>query len=115
MTLIIEVESTTQQNRWREVIISSCHVLHVKDCLDLDVEIFAQDPNSEMRVFAISASHPFIATWPPIRTKIVGLLREYEWETLDLLLYGKTIDDAKPTVFIATKDMSKYDWSKLVP
>ena len=113
-TLIIEAESTKEQSRWRELIISSCHVLHVKNCLELDVEILAQDPNSEMRVFAVPATHPVVAAWPRLRAKIIELLQHYEWETLDMLLYGETIEKAKPTVFITTEETSNNDWSGLL-
>ncbi len=78
-TIIIEAESTEQQSRWRDIIISSCHILHVKDCLELDVEIIAQDPRSEWRVFAVPATHPLVAAWPRLRAKIIELLRNYEW------------------------------------
>ena len=50
-TLFIEVGSTEQ---WKEIIISACRILHVKDCLELDVVIIAQDPRSEWRVFAVA-------------------------------------------------------------
>ncbi len=112
-TIIIEAESTEQQSRWREIIISSCPILHVKDCLELDVEIIAQDPRSEWRVFAVPATHPLVAAWPRLRAKIIELLRNYEWETLDMLLYGETRREAKPTVFITTKKKSKNDWLEI--
>ena len=109
-TIIIEVESIEQQSQWKEIIISSCYILHVKDCLELDVEIVAQDPKSEWRVFAIPATHPLVATWPQLRAKIIDLLRNYEWETLDVLLYGEIKSEAKPTIFITTKEKSKNNW-----
>lgn len=45
----MKVVSTEQQSRWKEILISSCLVLHVLDCLGLDIDIIAQDPNSDMR------------------------------------------------------------------
>ena len=109
-TIFIGVGSTEQQSQWKEIIVSSCNILHVKNCLDLDVVVIAPDPRSEWRVFAVSAAHRLVATWPQLRANIIDLLRNYEWEALDMLLYGETESKAIPTVFITTKEMSKYNW-----
>ena len=85
-------------------------MFHVKDFLELDVEIMAQDPSSEWRVFAVPATHPLVAAWPRLRATVIELLRNYEWETLDMLLYGETRREVKSTVFITTKEKSKNDW-----
>ena len=52
-TLFTEVEPTEQQSRWRETIISTCHVLHVKSCLELAVGIFAKVPNPERHAYSL--------------------------------------------------------------
>lgn len=110
-TLIIEARSTEQQSRWKETIISSCHVLHVKDCLDLEVEIVA--PEDDRRVFAIPSYHEYVAVWPQLRAKIIDVLQNHEWETLDMLLYGETRKEAKPTVFITIQSEWGNNWLEL--
>lgn len=52
---------------------------HDEDRSELDVQIVAQNPNSEMRVFAVPATHPLVAAWSRLRTKIIDLLRHYEF------------------------------------
>lgn len=65
-------------------------MLHVKDCLELEVEIRASDPDADMRGFTIPDTYPVIAAWPGLRARITNLLQNYEWEILDMLLYGET-------------------------
>lgn len=43
VTMIIQVESVGQQDLWRELNISICQMLHVKDCLEAVVEFRAPE------------------------------------------------------------------------
>ena len=108
--VIIEAASIQERTRWTEIIISSWHVLHVQECLELGVEIVTQDPDWDMRVFAVGADHAVVDIWPNIRDKVVAFLRPYEWRALDMLLYGRTESKARPTIFITMEANSDDFW-----
>ena len=109
--LKIGVLSTKDRSRWKEIIIELYRSLF-QDAgfshFGLDVE--SPNPNS---IFVVEPGHPFIATWSGLRDKVVQLLQSYEWRALDVLLYGETVQKAKPTVFITMEERADDGWLEL--
>ena len=102
----VGVSSTKDRDRWIEIIRSLSK--EISPHLGLDIE--SPNPNS---IFAIKSGHPFIKTWSGLRDKVLQSLQGYEWEAIDVFLYGATSQISEPTIFVTIDGQQSYRSSEL--
>ncbi|KAM0800614.1 hypothetical protein BDR22DRAFT_963013 [Usnea florida] len=107
----VGVSSTKDHDRWTEIIVSLSKKI---PRLGFDIESPNQNPDSNSNsIFAIKSGHPFIKTWSGLRDKVLQSLQGYEWEAIDVFLYGETFQISQPTIFVTIDRQQSYKSSEL--
>ena len=109
--LKIEVSSTKDSSRWEAIILFLCSEISKTDrSSQLGLDIESPNPNA---IFPMEPSHPYVKTWSDVRDRVMSLLHEFDWKTIDVFLYGETEETAEPTIFITMEERQHDDWIAL--
>lgn len=108
----IEVPDTSSQDLWRPVIVTISHMLYMKECTELAVQICTAPEN---HCYAIEFGDPLREAWTErLKAPVMGILEgNTQWETVSVFRYGRSEGEAKPTVIVTVPNITEQDYNLL--